>query len=141
VRITVPAVLRVELRGPVPRGITAKDIVLHLLALPSIKAGAGVGKVFEFTGSALADLATDERATLTNMTAELGGFTGIIAPDAETARFIRERRGEELVLDDWMRSDEGAVYAARIDVDLSRLPPMVAKPGDPGNGIAIASLD
>src|SRR5262249_11160546 len=110
VRITVPAVLRVEPNGPVPRGLTAQGIRLHLVALPDIKAGAGVGKVFEFAGSALADFATDERATLTNMTAELGGFTGIIAPDAETVRFLRERRGIDVKLEPWMRSDEGAVY-------------------------------
>ena len=140
VRITVPQVLRVELRGPVPRGITAKDIVLHLLALPAIKAGTGVGKVFEFTGSALADLATDERATLTNMTAELGGFTGIIAPDAETVRFLRERRGIDVKLEPWMRSDEGAVYCDVIEVDCAAVAPMVAAPSDPGNGVALTDL-
>jgi 3-isopropylmalate/(R)-2-methylmalate dehydratase large subunit len=140
VRITVPAVLRVELNGPVPRGITAKDIVLHLLTLPAIKAGAGVGKVFEFVGSALADLATDERATLTNMTAELGGFTGIVAPDAETVRFLRERRGIDVKLESWMCSDDGAAYAGIIEVDCAAMAPMVAAPGDPGNGIALAGL-
>jgi 3-isopropylmalate/(R)-2-methylmalate dehydratase large subunit len=140
VRITVPAVLRVDLHGPLPRGITAKDIVLHLLALPAIKAGAGVGKVFEFTGSALADLATDERATLTNMTAELGGFTGIIAPDAETVRFLRERRLIDVKLQPWMRSDEGAAYCDVIEVDCAAIAPMVAAPGDPGNGIALPDL-
>ena len=71
VRLTVPEVLRIELRGTPPRGVTAKDIVLHLLALPSLRAGAGVGKVFEFGGEGIAALNTDERTTLTNMTAEL----------------------------------------------------------------------
>ena len=79
-----------------PPGVTAKDVVLHLLALPSIRAGGGVGKVFEFGGPVVRALATDERATLTNMTAELGGFTGIVEPDAETVRFLKERRGVEL---------------------------------------------
>ena len=98
VRLTVPQSLRIELDGRIPPGVTAKDVVLHLLALPDIKAGGGVGKVFEFTGPAVAQLPTDERATLTNMTAELGGFTGIIAPDAETVRFLRERRGVDFAL-------------------------------------------
>jgi len=77
VRITVPQSLRIVLDGRVPIGVTAKDIVLQLLALPFIRSGGGVGKVFEFCGDAIARLSTDESATLTNMTAELGGFTGI----------------------------------------------------------------
>src|SRR5262249_9549351 len=136
VRLTVPEVLRVELSGPVPRGVTAKDIVLPLLAEPSIKSGAGIGRVFEFAGSAIAELTTDERATLTNMTAELGGFTGMIAPDAETVRFLRERRGIDFTIAPWMCSGEGASYADTIRVDCAALTPMVAAPGDPGNGIA-----
>ena len=140
VRLTVPESLRIELEGRTPAGVTAKDVVLHLLALPGIKAGGGIGKVFEFTGPAIAQLSTDERTTLTNMTAELGGFTGIVAPDAETVRFLRERRGVDFVLEPWMRSDEGARYAATIRIDCSRLAPMVASPGDPGNGIALGEL-
>jgi 3-isopropylmalate/(R)-2-methylmalate dehydratase large subunit len=140
VRLTVPQQLRIELAGPLAPGITAKDIVLHLLAEPQIRAGLGVGNVFEFTGSAIALLSTDERATLTNMTAELGGFTGIVAPDEETVRFLRERRGVEFVLEPWMRSDEGAEYAATIQIDCATLAPMLARPGDPGNGIRINDL-
>ena len=140
VRLTVPESLRIQLEGRIPAGVTAKDVVLHLLALSDIKAGGGIGKVFEFTGPAIAQLSTDERTTLTNMTAELGGFTGIVAPDAETVRFLRERRGVDFVLEPWMRSDEGARYAATIRIDCSRLTPMVASPGDPGNGIALGKL-
>jgi 3-isopropylmalate/(R)-2-methylmalate dehydratase large subunit len=140
VRLTVPQSLRIELNGSVPRGVTAKDVVLHLLADQRIRGGAGVGKVFEFTGPAISAMPTDERATLTNMTAELGGFTGIVAPDQETVRFLKERRGIEFILEDWMRSDEGACYADVIAVDCSSLTPMVAAPGDPGNGIAMADL-
>ncbi len=74
VRLTMPQTLRIELQGAIPVGVTAKDIALHLLALPEIRAGSGIGKVFEFGGPAVAGLSTDERATLTNMTAELGGL-------------------------------------------------------------------
>jgi 3-isopropylmalate/(R)-2-methylmalate dehydratase large subunit len=140
VRMTVPEVLRVELDGRLPQGVTAKDVALHLLAQPAIRAGAGVGKVFEFGGSAAAQLDTDARATLTNMTAELGGFTGLFEPDAETVRFVRERRGVDIVLEPWMRSDPGARYAATLHVDCTALTPMVARPGDPGNGIALSDL-
>ena len=140
-RLTMPASLLVRLAGPVPAGVTAKDIVLHLLARPDIRAGVGVGKLFEFAGSAIADLSTDERATLTNMTAELGGFSGIVAPDGETQRFLETRRGLRIDLEDWMHSDADAVHAVTIDIDCSRLSPMVAAPGDPGNGIPLDSLD
>jgi 3-isopropylmalate/(R)-2-methylmalate dehydratase large subunit len=116
-------------------------VVLHLLAQPAIRAGAGVGKVFEFTGPVVSAMSVDERATLTNMCAELGGFTGIVAPDAETVGFLRERRGIDFVLEPWMRSDDGAVYAATLEVDCSALAPMVARPGDPGNGLPLADLD
>lgn len=141
VRLTVPQTLRIELNGRLSAGVTAKDLVLHVLALPGIKAGGGVGKVFEFAGPAIAQLSTDERATLTNMAAELGGFTGIVAPDAETLRFLRQRRGIDFQLESWMRSDEGASYAAVIPIDCSALTPMVAKPGDPGNGLPLTGLE
>lgn len=140
VRMTMAPVLRVELEGALAPGVTAKDVVLHLLALPEIRAGGGVGRVFEFAGAVVRALSTDERATLTNMTAELGGLTGIVEPDAETARFLRERRGVDFVPEDWMRSDEGAAYAQVLRLDCSRLGPMVASPGDPGNGLAVEAL-
>jgi 3-isopropylmalate/(R)-2-methylmalate dehydratase large subunit len=140
VRVTWPESIRVELRGRLPDGVTAKDLLLHLLALPLIRQGGGVGKVFEFAGEGIAHLSTDERATLTNMTAELGGLTGIVAPDAETQRFLRERRGVDMVLEDWMHSDAHARYAHTLQVDLGTLSPMVARPGDPGQGMDLNDL-
>ena len=140
VRLTVPQSLRIVLDGSLPAGVTAKDLVLHLLAQPFIKAGAGIGKVFEFTGEAIAKLRIDERATLTNMTAELGGLTGIVAPDAQTVRFLRERRGVDFEIEDWMHSDADAVYAETIHIDCAAVPPMVASPGDPGNGLPLSDV-
>ncbi|MBN9454359.1 MAG: hypothetical protein J0I42_20680 [Bosea sp.] len=140
VRMAMPESILIWLEGDRPRGLTAKDVVLHLLALPSIRSGAGVGRAFEFAGPAIAGMSVDERATLTNMVAELGGFAGLVAPDDETARFIRERRGFDFVVEDWMRSDPGAHYAERIVLDVSAMAPMVAKPGDPGNGIDLSTL-
>jgi 3-isopropylmalate/(R)-2-methylmalate dehydratase large subunit len=141
VRLTLPPQLRVELSGALRPGVSAKDVVLHLLALPNIRAGAGVGKVFEFHGPVVEQLSTDERATLTNMTAELGGLTGIVAPDAETQRFLRERRGVDFVIEPWMCSDAEATYAEVIRVDCSTLDVMVAAPGDPGQGVPLAQLE
>jgi 3-isopropylmalate/(R)-2-methylmalate dehydratase large subunit len=140
VRFTMPSVLRIECRGLLPSGVSAKDLVLHLLALPALRAGAGLGSVFEFGGPAIHALNTDERATLTNMTAELGGFTGIVEPDDKTVRWLRERRGIEFVLEPWMASDAGARYAATIEIDAAALGPMVARPGDPGHGVPLAQL-
>ena len=139
-RLAMPEVLRVELQGSLPVGVSAKDLALHLLALPALRAGAGVGRVFEFGGPALRAMGTDERATLTNMTAEMGGYTGIIEPDAETLRFLRQRRGLDFELEPWMHSDPGAAYALRISVDCSALQPLVARPGDPGNGVPLSQL-
>jgi 3-isopropylmalate/(R)-2-methylmalate dehydratase large subunit len=140
VRLTMPRVLRIELEGALPAGVAAKDIVLHLLQLPLLKAGGGVGQVFEFGGPVARALSIDERATLTNMTAELGGLTGIVEPDAETVRFLKERRGVEIVIEDWMRSDPGAAYSEVLRVDCGALSPMVARPGDPGRGVPLAQL-
>ncbi|PZR92427.1 MAG: 3-isopropylmalate dehydratase [Stutzerimonas stutzeri] len=140
IRLTVPEALLVRLEGNLPPGVTAKDVVLKLLAEPRIRAGLGLGRVFEFAGPVVSAMSIDERTTLTNMTAELGGFTGIVAPDAETARFIRERRGNEVVIEDWMASDPGAPYAAELTLDCSALTPMLAAPGDPGNGVSCDEL-
>ncbi|MDP4302461.1 aconitase family protein [Leptothrix discophora] len=139
-RLVMPQVLRIEVSGRLRPGVVAKDLVLQLLAQPAIRAGAGVGRVFEFGGEAVRALGTDERATLTNMTAELGGLTGLVEPDAETVRFVRERRGTVLVIEPWMRSDDGAAYAEVIRLDAAQVTPMVARPGDPGLGLPLAGL-
>lgn len=140
VRIEVPKTCRVRLNGRLPAGVEAKDIVLHLLRLPYVREGHAIGQVFEYCGGALAALSTDERATLTNMVAEIGGFSGIVVPDGETRRFLRERRGIDLTLEEWMCSDEDADVAHTIEVDCGRLEPMLAMPGDPGRGVTISEL-
>lgn len=140
VRVTVPPTVRVVLDGALRPGVSAKDVVLHLLAQPFIREGRAIGHVIEYQGSALEAMDTDERATLTNMAAEIGGFTGIVAPDAETVRFVRERRRIDLEIEPWMRSDEGADFAHTIAVDCAALGPMLARPGDPGNGVALQDL-
>ena len=139
-RLTMPESVRVELKGRIPAGVMAKDIVLLVLADPFTKTGGGIGRVYEYGGPAVAQLPVDERTTLTNMTAEMGGLTGIFAPDEQTVRFLKERRGIDFTLEPWMKSDAGAAYAHTIEIDCSALSPMLAAPGDPGNGVRVADL-
>jgi len=140
VRCKVPETIRIQVDGQLADGVTAKDVVLHLLQMDPIKKGEAIGAVFEYVGSAIQAMSVDERATLTNMVAELGGFTGIVAPDRNTVAFLKERRGIDFQLEDWMASDPDAAVKATIHIDATTLPAMVARPGDPGNGLAIAAL-
>lgn len=139
-RITMPESVRVELKGTIPPGVMAKDIVLEVLADSFTKTGGGIGRVYEYGGPAVAQLPVDERTTLTNMTAEMGGLTGIFAPDEQTVRFLKERRGIDFKLEPWMTSDAGAAYVHTIEIDCSSLSPMLASPGDPGNGVRVRDL-
>ncbi|WP_045737615.1 aconitase family protein [Xanthomonas sp. MUS 060] len=140
VRCNYPAVCRVELRGELQPGVHAKDVVLEMLRSPYIAEGGGIGMVFEYTGPVVERMSVDDRATLTNMVAELGGFTGIIAPDAQTTRFLKERRGVDFQLEPWMQSDPDATYENVISIDCSAIEPMFAAPGDPGNGVAYSQI-
>jgi 3-isopropylmalate/(R)-2-methylmalate dehydratase large subunit len=140
VRCKVPETLRVEIEGTLRAGVTAKDVVLYLLATESIRAGGAIGLVFEYAGSAVRAMSIDERATLTNMVAELGGFTGIVEPDEKTVTFLKERRNVDFTVEGWMKSDGGASYADVIRIDAGKIEPMLARPGDPGNGVAASQL-
>ncbi|WP_445671862.1 aconitase family protein [Pseudomonas inefficax] len=140
IRCRMPEVIKVELTGKLRAGVTAKDIVLELLRSEPIRQGQAIGAVFEYSGEAVAALSIDERATLTNMVAELGGFTGIVIPDQKAVDFIYERRGVKIELEDWLFSDPDAEYKEHIKIDCRTLSTMVAAPGDPGNGIALDDL-
>ena len=144
VRLEVPESIRVNVTGEPTPGVVAKDLILELLRHPTIRSGEAIGRIIEFTGEAVEALSIDERATLTNMAAEVGGFTGIIAPDAKAVAWIAGRRGvsadEIRALCDGLYSDAGADYAATIEMDASGIEPMVATPGDPGNGVPVSAL-
>lgn len=140
VRCKVPQTLRIEVSGRLRPGVTAKDLVLYLLQMQTIRAGGAIGVVFEYGGAAVRALSIDERATLTNMVAELGGMTGIVAPDEKTVAFLKERRGIDFRLEPWMQSDPGAPYCDVIRIDGERIEPMLARPGDPGNGVPASAL-
>ncbi len=144
VRVQVPESFRVVVRGRKPRHVTAKDIMLQLLRHPYVKNGDAIGQVVEYCGEAVEELSVDERATMTNMAAEVGAFTGIIAPDARTVQYLIEQRGMARAdaerLCEGLYSDSGADYATEIEIDAASLKPMIALPGDPGNGKAIEEL-
>jgi 3-isopropylmalate/(R)-2-methylmalate dehydratase large subunit len=142
IRIRVPETVRFVLKGERREDVTAKDIMLYILATDYMKQGKGIGQVLEFAGEGLRDMNIDERATLTNMAVEAGGTTGIIAPDHVTLDYLVRTRGldAEEVRKGFLESDEDAEYAATFEIDLGEIRPMVATPGDPRNGINISDL-
>jgi 3-isopropylmalate/(R)-2-methylmalate dehydratase large subunit len=142
IRIRVPETVRFVLKGQKRADVTAKDVMLYILATDYMKQGKGIGQVLEFAGDGLRDWPMDERATLTNMAVEAGGTTGIIEPDEVTLDYIVRTRGldAEEVRAGFLKSDADAEYAATFEIDLGEIQPMVATPGDPRNGVAIESL-
>ena len=144
VRVRVPESILVRVNGRKPDNLTAKDFMLAILRHPYVKSGHAIGKIVEYAGTAVEALSVDERATMTNMAAEVGAFTGIIAPDEKTVEFLVEMRGmpreEAMRLCEGRRSDRDAEFAELIEIDASSLQPMVALPGDPGNGRSLDEL-
>ena len=144
VRVQVPESVKVVIRGKKHPNVTAKDFILKILALDYVRSGKALAKVMEYAGDAVEALSVDERATMTNMAAEIGGFTGIVAPDAKVVEFLLERRGmkradaEQMIKG--LASDPNAEYAQVIELDAAEITPMVATPGDPGNGKYIRDL-
>jgi len=134
VRITTPQLCRVVISGQPPENITAKDAMLELLRHPWVRSGGAIGTIIEYAGDAVAAWSIDERATLTNMAAEVGAFSAIVAPDEITRDFLATRRSAPVPAFDDLRSDPGAAYANTIEIRADALRPMVALPGDPGNG-------
>ncbi len=143
IRIRVPETVKYVLTGKKRADVAAKDVMLYILATDYMKSSKGIGKVLEFAGDDLMNWPMDERATLTNMAVEAGGFTGIIEPDEATLAYVVTARGldAETVRDGFVYSDPDAEYAAVFEINLDEVRPMVALPGDPRNGIPIDTLD
>jgi 3-isopropylmalate/(R)-2-methylmalate dehydratase large subunit len=145
VRVRVPESVKIVVRGKKHANVTAKDIILKILSLEYVRSGKALAKVIEYAGEAIEELSVDERATMTNMAAEIGGFTGIVAPDEKAVEFLVQRRGmdrrdaERMI--EGLTSDPDAQYAEVIELDASEIHPMVATPGDPGNGKHIRDLN
>jgi 3-isopropylmalate/(R)-2-methylmalate dehydratase large subunit len=142
VRVTVPETARFVLTGKLRHGVCAKDVMLHILSQPFFKTGQGIGKVLEFTGPGVRTMSLDERATLTNMAVEAGGFTGIIEADEVVVDYLVKQRGLDAdeVRKRIVKADPGATYVATFEIDLSSIEAMVATPGDPRNGIPLREL-
>jgi len=144
VRITVPPTVLIRVNGEKPVNVTAKDFMLQILRHPYVKHGHAIGKIVEYAGEAVQALSIDERATMTNMAAEVGAFTGLVRPDAKAVEFLVRERGAGAdairAMLEGLYSDDGAEYEKVIDIDASGLRPMIALPGDPGNGLLIEEL-
>jgi 3-isopropylmalate/(R)-2-methylmalate dehydratase large subunit len=145
VRVKVPESVKIVVHGKKHSNVTAKDFILKILSLDYVRSGKALAKVMEYAGESIEELSVDERATMTNMAAEIGGFTGIVAPDQKVIEFLTERRGmpraevEKLI--EGLYSDPDAQYAHVIELDAEEITPMVATPGDPGNGKYIRDLN
>ncbi len=127
--ITMPKMVRVNLTGKLQPWVAAKDIILEVLRIMSVK--GGVGKIVEYGGEGVKTLSVPERATITNMGAELGATTSVFPSDEITKAFLKAQGREK----DWveLKADEDAVYDEIINIDLNTLAPLAAMPHMPDN--------
>lgn len=127
--LNMPQVVNVKLTGQLKPWVSAKDVILELLRIMTVK--GGVGKIIEYTGEGVKTLSVPERATITNMGAELGATTSIFPSDEITLAFMKAQKREN----NWVElvADPGATYDQVIEIDLSGLEPMVAQPHSPDN--------
>lgn len=133
--IRVPGTIRIDIDGALADGVSAKDVILHLCA--RIGMGGGGYQAIEYVGTAMETLPMQERMTLSNMAAELGAQTGLIAPDEITAAHIRDAGGDMGDASAWAGDDDAAYLETHI-VDASALGPHVAAPHSPANAAPVA---
>jgi aconitate hydratase len=133
----MPKIVGVHLKGKLPDWVTAKDIILELLRRLTVK--GGVGKIFEYFGEGIKELSVPERATITNMGAELGATTSIFPSDEITRAYLRAQGREE----DWIEllPDHDAEYDEIIEIDLSQLEPLIACPHSPDNVVPVREVE
>jgi len=134
--MTMPKVCRITLKGKLKPWVSAKDVILEVLRLLTVK--GGVGKVIEYAGDGVASLTVPERATITNMGAELGATTSIFPSDAITKAFLKAQGREN----DWIEllPDADAVYDEEVTIDLDAIEPLAAKPHSPDNVEAVSKI-
>lgn len=135
--ITMPKMVRVTLKNKLAPWTTAKDIILEVLRIMSVK--GGVGKIVEYAGDGLKYLTVPERATITNMGAELGATTSVFPSDEVTKAFLKAQGREEVWTE--LKADEDAVYDEEIEIDLSKLVPLVAKPHMPDQVVTVKEIE
>ena len=131
--LTMPQVFKVELTGELPPWSSAKDIILELLRRMTVSGGRG--KILEFSGSGVKTLSATQRATITNMSIELGALTGLFPSDEATRRYLRAQGREN----EWqaLQADSDAPYDEELVLDLSRIEPLVARPHSPDNVVPV----
>lgn len=127
--ITMPKILKVTLTGRLRPYVAAKDVILEVLRILSVK--GGVGKIVEYTGEGVKTLSVPERATITNMGAELGATTSVFPSDEETRKFLAAQGREKDFVE--LCADDDAVYDEEIEINLSELEPLAAMPHMPDN--------
>jgi len=134
--LTMPKVVRVELTGRLRPWVSAKDVILEVLRRLTVE--GGVGKVIEYAGSGVATLDVPERATITNMGAELGATTSVFPSDEVTRAFLRAQKREK----DWapLAADRDAAYDETLTIDLGALEPLIAKPHSPDSVVAVREV-
>lgn len=135
--IMMPDVVLVKLIGRLKRPwVTAMDVILTLLKMLTVK--GGIGKIFEYGGEGVSDLNVTERATITNMGAELGATTSVFPSDENTLRYLKSQGREK----DWveLKADNDAEYSETIVLDLSNVEPMIAQPHSPDNVVPIREI-
>ncbi|GLI51129.1 aconitate hydratase [Tepidanaerobacter syntrophicus] len=135
--MVMPKVYNIVLKGKLNPPATAKDIILYILGKLSVK--GGVGKVFEYSGEGVKTLSIPERATITNMGAELGATTSIFPSDERTLEFLKLQGREKDFVE--LKADDDAVYDESITIDLSKIVPMAACPHSPDNVKPISELE
>ncbi len=136
--ITMPKVVGVHLTGELTRPwVTAMDVILELLRRLTVK--GGVGRIMEYYGDGVATLTLTQRATITNMGAELGATTSVFPSDEQTRTYLKAQDRESA----WrpMAADNGATYDESVEINLSALPPMIAKPHGPDNVVQIKQVE
>jgi len=134
--ITMPRIVKVNLIGKLNPWVSAKDIILELLRRVTVK--GGVGKIFEYAGSGLKNLSVSQRATITNMGAELGVTTSIFPSDEVTFNFLKAQKREQDFFE--IKADDGAIYDEEIEINLSQLEPLAACPHSPDKVVPVSSL-
>jgi len=134
--LNMPKVVKIELTGKLQPWVSAKDVILHLLKELSVK--GGVGRIFEYAGEGVKSLSVPERATITNMGAELGATTSIFPSDEETLRFLKAQGREAQWVS--LQADEGANYHEIVKINLSELEPLTAKPHSPDAVVPVAGI-
>ena len=134
--ITYPKIVKVNLTGKLSPWVAAKDVILEVLRRLSVK--GGVGKVIEYCGEGVKTLTVPERATITNMGAELGATTSIFPSDEVTLEFLKAQDRADVWTE--LKPDDDAVYDEIVDIDLSAIVPMAACPHSPDNVKTVAEI-